>query len=300
MRPIFGSFPYTDENGTVWLAFVDWGTRRRGRVVVCAHGLTRQGRDFDALARALSTDFQAIAIDVAGRGRSGWLADKAGYTFETYLRHVWGLMDYRALTAMDWVGTSMGGILGMLLAAAEDSPIRRLVINDVGPFVSGAALATIGRHVGNNPRFANLQAACDYLREVHAGFGDLTDADWSDMTTHSVTREVDGSYLLHYDPAIGDALEQPPGDVDLWAVYDRIKCPVLVLRGAQSEVLTAATAREMTERGPRADLVEFEGCGHAPALMDDAQISVVQEWLRLGIDEEAKEEDGTGDGSAAP
>jgi pimeloyl-ACP methyl ester carboxylesterase len=296
MRPNFGSFPFTDENGTVWLAFVDWGSRKRGRVVICAHGFSRQGRDFDALARSVGAEFQVIEIDVAGRGRSGWLADKTAYKFETYLRHVRGLMDYRGVAAMDWVGTSMGGVMGMLLAAEEESPIKRLVLNDVGPFVPGAALEKTGAHVGANPSFPNLRTACDYLREVHAAFGDLSDADWSDMTTHSFTREVDGSYVPHYDPAIGDAFKQGVGDVDLWAIYDRIKCPVLVLRGAESDLLTAATAREMTERGPCAELVEFAGVGHAPALVNEAQISVVHEWLRRGIVDQ--DEDPNGGGSA--
>lgn len=297
MRPNSGSFPFTDENGTVWLAFVDWGSRRRDGVVLCAHGITRQGRDFDALAREICGDFQVIEIDVAGRGRSGWLADKTAYNFDTYLRHVRALMDYRGIATMDWVGTSMGGIMGMLLAAEEASPIRRLVINDVGPFIPGAALEKIGAYIGANPSFPNLQAASDYLREVHAGFGELTDADWSDMTIHSVTREADGHYVLHYDPAIGDAFKEPSGDVDLWSVYDRIQCPVLVLRGADSEVLTAETAREMPKRGPRAELVEFPGCGHAPALMNGEQISVIHEWLRRGIeDEDDDQETGAGHG----
>lgn len=295
MWPSPGSFPFTDENGTVWLAFVDWGARRRDRIVLCAHGLTRQGRDFDALARSVSGDFQVIEIDVAGRGRSGWLADKTAYNFETYLRHVRALMDYRGIETMDWVGTSMGGVMGMLLATEEDSPIRRLVLNDVGPFIPGAALEKIGTYIGANPRFANLKAAGDYLREVHAGFGDLSDADWSDMTIQSVIREADGGYVPHYDPAIGDAFNERVGDVDLWAVYDRIKCPVLVLRGAESELLTAETAAEMTERGPRAELVEFPGCGHAPALMNDEQISVVHQWLRRGIEDDRKAQDGGGD-----
>lgn len=291
MRPSFGSFPFTDENGTVWLAFVDWGIRKRGRVVVCAHGITRQCRDFDALARSLSADFQTILIDVAGRGRSGWLADKTDYTFETYLRHVHGLMDYRGIATMDWVGTSMGGIMGMLLAAEEGSPIKRLVMNDVGPFIPAAALAEIGAYIGASPRFPNLRSACDYLREVHAGFGEMTDADWSEMTTHSVIREADGTYVLHYDPAIGDPFKQELADVDLWEIYDRIKCPVLVLRGADSRVLSADVAQEMTRRGPRAELVEFEGCGHAPSLRDDAQIAVIHEWLARGIDDEEGEGD---------
>ncbi|MDA1308318.1 MAG: alpha/beta hydrolase [Proteobacteria bacterium] len=292
MRPSSGSFPFTDENGTVWLAFVDWGMPRRDRVVICAHGLTRQGRDFDVLARAMATDCQVIEIDVAGRGRSGWLADKTAYNFDTYLLHAHGLMDYRGIAAVDWVGTSMGGIIGMLLAAEDESPIRRLVINDVGPFIPKTALESIGQYVGAAPRFRNLQAAGEYLREIHAGFGALSDADWSDLTIHSVTREVDGGYVMHYDPAIGDVFKEPLEDVDLWSVYDRIQCPVLVLRGADSEVLTAETAREMTERGPRAELVEFSGCGHAPALMNDAQVAVVHEWLQRDVlgEEEGDEE----------
>ena len=279
MRLKPGSFPFTDDNGTVWLAFVDWGQRRRDRVVICAHGLTRQGRDFDALARTVGRDFQVIAIDVAGRGRSGWLADKTAYAFETYLRHVDGLMDYRGINAMDWIGTSMGGIMGMLLAAREESPIRRLVLNDVGAFIPQAALQAVSQHVGADPRFPTLQAAGAYFREVYAGFGALTDLDWSDLTVHSITREVDGTYGLHYDPAIGDALTGPLADVDLWAVYDQIQCPVLLLRGENSELLTAETAREMTERGPKAELVEFADCGHAPALMNEEQITVVHDWL---------------------
>jgi pimeloyl-ACP methyl ester carboxylesterase len=299
MAPNSGSFPFTDENGTVWLAFVDWGSRRRGGVVVCAHGITRQGRDFDALARAMVNDFQTIEIDMAGRGRSGWLADKKAYNFETYLRHVRALMDYRGVATMDWVGTSMGGVMGMLLAAEEDSPIRNLVINDTGPFISGAALEKIGTYIGANPRFANLQAASDYLREIHAGFGELSDADWSEMTIHSCVREADGSYVLHYDPAIADPFKGPIADVDLWAVYDRIQCPVLVLRGADSELLTAETAREMTERGPRAELVEFPGCGHAPALMNEEQISVVHDWLRRDLADDEEEDDEPGEGGDA-
>jgi pimeloyl-ACP methyl ester carboxylesterase len=297
MRSNAGSFPFTDENGTVWLAFVDWGSRQHGRVVMCAHGLTRQGRDFDILARAIGDDFQVIEMDVAGRGRSGWLADKTAYNFDTYLRHARALMDYRGVVAADWVGTSMGGIMGMLLAAEDDTPIRRLVINDTGPFISGAALEKLGSYVGANPSFPTLQAACDYLREVHAAFGDLTDVDWSDMTVHSVNREADGRYVLHYDPAIGDAFKERIGDVDLWSVYDRIKCPVLVLRGAESEILTAETAREMTERGPCAELVEFPGVGHAPALMNEEQTSVVREWLRRGIEDDDGED---GDVSDTP
>lgn len=282
MRPSQGSFPFTDESGTVWLAFTDWGTRDRDHTVLCVHGLTRQGRDFDALGQALAPDFHVCAVDVAGRGRSGWLADKAAYKLETYVRHMDALLAYRGWEAVDWVGTSMGGMIGMALAARPDSPVKRLVLNDVGPLVPKVALERIASYVGEDPRFASLGAVDAYLREVHADFGDLTDAQWSEMTMHSNVRQPDGSYSLHYDPAIGEAFKGPLQDVDLWPLYDRIACPVLVLRGERSDLLTRETAAEMTRRGPRAELVELPGCGHAPALMADEQIAVVRDWLLRG------------------
>ena len=300
MRPNPGSFPYTDHNGTVWLAFTDFGSRSRERAVMCVHGLTRNGRDFDRLATAMAKDFRVIEVDIAGRGRSGWLADKTGYTFETYLRHMDALFDYRGLELTDWVGTSMGGIIGMMLAAREESPIRRLVLNDVGPFIPKEAQAGIASYVGTDPRFASLREASEYLQKVHAGFGVPDEAGWSELTLHSTTRQEDGTYALHYDPAIGDAFQEPFEDVDLWALWDRIECPTLVLRGANSELLMRETADEMTRRGPRAELVEFEGCGHAPALMSEDQIAMVHEWLKSFYAEEdgaMKDDEGRSGGS---
>ncbi|NQW08283.1 MAG: alpha/beta hydrolase [Alphaproteobacteria bacterium] len=290
MRPNPGSFPYTDHNGTVWLAFIDFGTRSRERAVMCVHGLTRNGRDFDRLATAMAKDFRVIEVDIAGRGRSGWLADKGAYGLETYLKHMDALLDYRGLEQVDWIGTSMGGLIGMMLAAREESPIRRLVLNDVGPFIPKAALARIGSFVGADPRFATLLEASEYLQKIHADFGVPDEAGWSELTLHSTTRQEDGTYALHYDPAIGDAFKEPYEDVDLWELWDRIECPTLVLRGANSDLLTRETAKEMTRRGPLAELIEFEGCGHAPALMSEDQIAVVHDWLKSFY----VEEDGEG------
>jgi len=291
MRPDPGSFPYTDENGTVWLAFMDFGSRARDRVVVCVHGLTRNGRDFDRLAAAMARDFRVIEVDVAGRGRSGWLADKTAYNYGTYLKHAHAFLDYRGLEKVDWIGTSMGGMLGMMLAAAEESPIKRLVLNDVGPFIPGAALNRIGTYVGQDPRFHTLQEALAYFQEVHAGFGVPDEAAWSEMVLHSVNREENGTYSLHYDPAIGDVFQEPIKDVDLWSLWDRITCPVLVLRGADSDLLTRETAYEMTQRGPKAELVEFQGCGHAPSLMAEDQIEVVHQWLASFADDDDPADD---------
>lgn len=279
MRPDAGSFPFVDDHGTVWLAFTDWGNRALKRTMICVHGLTRQGRDFDALARVVGRDIRCIEVDIAGRGRSGWLADKSAYNFATYLRHMDALLAYRGLAEVEWLGTSMGGIVGMLMAARPDTPIKRLILNDVGGFVPKAGLERIAAYVGTNPTFRSLSEAAAYLRTVHADFGALTDADWSEMTQHSVIREADGTYRMHYDPAIGEPFKGPIEDVDLWAIYDAIKCPTLVLRGARSDLLPREVAEEMTRRGPRAEVVEFEGCGHAPALMDEAQIAVVHDWL---------------------
>lgn len=284
MRPSAGSFPYTDENGTVWLAFMDFGERSRDRVVVCVHGLTRNGRDFDRLATAMARDFRVIEVDVAGRGRSGWLADKSQYTYPTYLKHMAALLEYRGLTQVDWVGTSMGGLIGMLMAAQPESPVRRLVLNDIGPFIPRAALERIAGPVGEDPRFRRLQEAADYFRRIYADFGVPDELGWSDLTLHSTTRQEDGTYALHYDPAIADVFKEGIDDIDLWSVWDAVTCPVLVLRGERSDVLTRETAREMTRRGPRAELVEFPDCGHAPALMTEEQIKVVHDWL-MSFDE---------------
>ncbi len=290
MRPSAGSFPYTDHNGTVWLAFQDFGSKPRDRTVVCVHGLTRNGRDFDRLAIAMSRDYRVIEVDVIGRGRSGWLADKSEYTYQTYLKHIDALLDYRGLEQVDWIGTSMGGLIGMMLAAREESPIRRLILNDVGPVIPGAALQRIGRNVGTDPRFSNLQEAAAYFREVYADFGIPDDLGWSDLTLHSTNRQEDGSYALHYDPAIGDPFSEEMADVKLWDVWDAVRCPTLVLRGAESDVLTRETAERMTKSGPKAELVEFESCGHAPSLLVPEQISVVHEWLK-SFDEEEEEQD---------
>jgi len=290
MRPNAGSFPYTDENGTVWLSFMDFGERSRDRVVMCVHGLTRNGRDFDRLAVAMVKDFRVIEVDVAGRGRSGWLADKSEYNYPTYLKHMAALLDYRGLQQVDWVGTSMGGLIGMFLAAQPESPIRRLVLNDVGPFIPKAALERIGARVGQDPRFKRLQDAALYFQEIYADFGVPDELGWSDLTLHSTTRQEDGTYALHYDPAIGEVFKTALDDVDLWAVWDAITCPVLVLRGERSDVLSRETAQEMTRRGPKAEVVEFAGCGHAPALMSEEQIRVVHDWL-LSFDEAAVADD---------
>ena len=262
-------------------AYVEWGRPEAARTILCVHGLTRNGRDFDALAAALAeTGARVVCPDVVGRGHSDWLADPAGYGFPQYLADMTALLARLDVEAVDWVGTSMGGLIGMMLAAQPNTPIRRLVINDVGPFIPKDALERIGTYVGADPSFADVAAAEAYIREVNAPFGDLTDAQWRHLAETSVRPVEGGGVKFRYDPAIATPFTQTPiEDVDLWPLWDRIACPVLVLRGADSDLLLAETAAEMARRGPCAEVVEIAGCGHAPALMDDHQIGVIRDWL---------------------
>ena len=248
--------------------------------LIAMHGLTRNGRDFDAVAASLSDRFHVVCPDVVGRGKSDWLPDGAHYSYPQYLADAVGLIARVATGPVDWLGTSMGGLVGMMLAAQPLTPIRRLILNDVGPFVPKAALERIGSYVGLDPRFADLAGLEAYLRDVLAGFGNLSDSDWAQLARHSARRRADGSYGLAYDPAIGQAFRTGPiADVDLWPLWDRIACPVLILRGGQSDLLLADTAAEMVRRKANAVLVEFPDCGHAPALMDAEQIGLIGDWL---------------------
>jgi len=260
------------------IAYVEWG-EPGAPAVICAHGLTRNSRDFDRLAAALSERCRVVCPDLAGRGRSDWLPAKQ-YTYPQYLADMTVLISRLDTADVDWLGTSMGGLIGMQLAAAANSPIRRLVLNDVGPFIPKAALQRIGGYVGKDPHFASLDELEAYLRKVHAPFGPLSDQDWRHLALQSYRRRENGGFGLAYDPAIAEGyLASMKEDVDLWALWDKISCPVLVLRGATSDVLTAATAKEMQKHGPKAKVIEFAGTGHAPALVGEDQIAAVRDWL---------------------
>lgn len=264
------------------LGYVEWGDAAAARTVVCVHGLTRNARDFDALAEALARHGgRAIAIDVAGRGASDWLGDPAQYDVAVYARHLGRMLALLGLEAVDWVGTSMGGLIGMRIAAAPGTPIQRLVINDVGPFIAKATMAPIKLYLGLDLAFASIEELERHLRQIHAPFGPLGDAQWRHLAEHSARWTPEG-VKLHYDPAIREPfLAWSPDDIDLWDEFDRIACPTLVLRGGDSLLLDALTAERMTRRGPCATLVTFPGIGHAPALMAEDQIGIVRGWLGL-------------------
>ncbi|WP_341679426.1 alpha/beta hydrolase [Niveibacterium sp. SC-1] len=262
------------------MSYTEWGDADNPRVLVCAHGLTRNGRDFDDFARALSSDYRIVCPDVAGRGRSTWLPNAALYQLPQYVGDMMVLLGRTGAEEVHWLGTSMGGLIGMIIAAQKDSPITRLVLNDVGPVVTATSLRRIGEYVGRAPRFANLAEAESYIRAVSAPFGPLSDAQWRHLTETSV-RAVEGGLEMIYDPAIGDAFRLAPivTDIDLWPIYESIRCPTLALRGAESDLLTAETFAAMGARGPRAQLHEFVGVGHAPMLMNAPQIEVVADFL---------------------
>lgn len=269
------------------MAYTEWGERDNPRVVICVHGLTRNGRDFDDLARALATDYRVICPDVVGRGRSDWLGVKADYGFPVYVPDLITLIARLDVESVHWVGTSMGGLIGMLIASQPHTPITRLVLNDVGPVITAVSLQRIGEYVGRAPVFPSMAAAEAYIREVSAPFGPLTDAQWRHLTQYSVRpvrTEAGTGIVMVYDPGIGDAFRASPvqEDVDLWGVYERIACPTLVLRGAESDLLERSTLEQMAARGPKARTAEFPGVGHAPMLMDAEQISIVRDFLLEG------------------
>lgn len=263
------------------ISYTEWEGPDPRRTLVCAHGLTRNGRDFDHLAQALAVRYRVACMDVVGRGSSDWLNDARYYQYPQYLSDAAVLIARLDVDAVDWVGTSMGGVIGLLLAAQPNTPIRRLVLNDIGPSIPRRALLGIAEYLGKAPDFPDLESVADYLSQLHTGFGPLTREQWVHLARHSARRQDDGHYRLSYDPAIADAFnELPNADVDLWEYWDRITCPVLVLRGGDSDLLLPETVAAMRDRGPApVDVVEFAGVGHAPMLMAADQIAAVRDWL---------------------
>lgn len=264
------------------MAYYEWGAADNPRVLLCVHGLTRSGRDFATLAAALADDYRVVCPDVVGRGRSDWLADKAGYHIQQYLADMVTLIARLDVEEVSWLGTSMGGLIGMVFAAQQGTPIKRLLLNDAGPLVTAVSLERIGEYLGRDPRFDSIAAAEQFVRQVSAPFGPHTDAQWRVLTENVVRQAADGMIEFCYDPGIAQSYQDMAGkqvDIELWPFWDMIQCPTLVLRGAQSDLLRADTVREMAVRGPRAQCVEFAGVGHAPTLMQPDQIAAVKDWL---------------------
>jgi pimeloyl-ACP methyl ester carboxylesterase len=275
-----GSYLSLNSKGFHRVAYTQWGDNDNPRVLVCVHGLTRNGRDFDTLAAALAGDYRVVCPDVVGRGASDWLTDKSDYGYPQYLSDMAALVAHLNADSVHWVGTSMGGLIGMLLAALPGSPVTRMVMNDVGPSIPKAALERIAAYVGDDPHFSDLQELDEYLREIYAPFGPFTDEQWHGLVRSSA-RALDNAKIgLAYDPGIAEPLKaMPVQDVDLWSTWSKVLCPVLVIRGEQSDLLLADTAEQMTTSGPGAELAVLAGMGHAPTLMSEDQIALVSDWL---------------------
>ncbi len=299
-EPVLHHVSCPDASGGHRMAYWQWGDAAAAHLVVCVHGLSRQGRDFDVLARALlaraAAQGQALRVvcpDVVGRGDSDWLKEPMGYQFPTYVGDMLTLLGTLAQQApigqLDWVGTSMGGLIGLMLAGAPDVPLplpmRRLVLNDVGPVIEWQALQRIGQYLGKSGPFESVEAGAARLRELAPGFGPHTDAQWLALSRPMLRPAPQGGWRLHYDPAIAVPYaavteeSSAQGEVLLWQLYDQVTAETLVLRGADSDLLSAATARAMQARGPRPRVLEFAGVGHAPTLVADDQVAAVCDFL---------------------
>jgi len=265
------------------MSYLEWGDARNRDVVICVHGLTRNARDFDDLARALSVRFRVVCPDVAGRGDSDRLADPMLYAVPQYVADMVTLIARLDVEAVSWVGTSMGGLIGMALAAQQGTPIRRFILNDAGPVISLASLQRIGSYVGNAPVFPAIEQAEAYVRVICAPFGPHSDAQWRQITEAWMKKDADG-WRPNYDPRIAEVFRatMPEKDMELWPLYDAVRCPTLVLRGEQSDLLSKKTALDMAARGPKAKVVEIRGVGHAPTLMHQDQIALVRDFLMEG------------------
>ena len=282
--PRFGSVQCLDSRGLHRMSYAEWGEADNPKVLICAHGLARQGRDFDTLARAMAAEYRVVCPDVVGRGRSDWLADPMGYGIPQYVGDMVTLLARLDAREVHWVGTSMGGLIGLTLAGMKDSPISRLVLNDVGPKIEYEALVRIGQYLGAPAHWATLDEAADALWAISQSFGPHTREQWLALSEPQLRADGDG-FKPHYDPAIAvpfRAVTQQvaaAGEAIAWHTYDQIRCPTLLLRGAESDLLSRETAAEMTRRGPRAQLHEFAGVGHAPMMVQPDQVQVVRQFL---------------------
>ncbi len=257
--------------------YFEWGARDSD-VVICVHGLTRNAHDFDRLAHRLAERYRVVTVDMVGRGASDWLTDPAHYTYAQYQTDMNALLARLDVERVHWIGTSMGGLIGMFLAALPDTPIASLLLNDVGPFIPKAALKRIANYLVD-ARFSSLQELERHLRTVLAPFGPLSDEDWAHLVRHGHRVLDDGALALAYDPAIAENVKKEIVDVNLWSFWDKVSCRTLALRGGESDLLSAETALEMEKRGPHARVVTFPGVGHAPGLMAEDQIEIVVGWL---------------------
>ncbi len=266
------------------ISYLEWGATKSvntKRTLFCVHGLTRNARDFDFLAKTLCDRYRIVCPDVVGRGDSDHLISEEGYNYLQYNADMNAVLARLNVSEVDWIGTSMGGIIGMVLASVPQSPIRRLVVNDIGPEVSREALLSIAQYIGKSNTFESLNEVEEHLRKIYAEFAPMTDEDWHQMAKYSSRRTRTGRWRLKVDSRVGDAYRDSISyfDVDMWETWEKITCPVLVLRGKNSSFLTEEVAEKMLACGPQTTLVEFDDTGHTPTLRNDEQVDTITQWL---------------------
>ncbi|MBP0594520.1 alpha/beta hydrolase [Paraburkholderia sp. LEh10] len=266
------------------VAYTEWGAPDNPRVLVCVHGLTRSGRDFDRLAAALSSVYRVVCPDVVGRGLSSWLANPSYYGIPQYVGDMVTLVARLGVETVDWFGTSMGGLIGMAFAGLKESPIRKMIVNDVGPHLEPGAIERIGSYLGQPVSFATQQEAIDHAALLAQSFGPLTPDEWREINTPLV-HERDGAWRFRYDPRIAEPFTQTTpelaalGEAALWQSFAAIEGPVLVVRGEQSDLLSRETVAQMIEKGRNVSSVEIPGVGHAPAFLSADQIDIAKRFF---------------------
>jgi pimeloyl-ACP methyl ester carboxylesterase len=271
------------------MAYKEWGDADNPNVLVCVHGVTRVGDDFDALAGALSDHYRVVCPDVVGRGRSGRLRNPHLYQIPQYVSDMVTLIARVTANSdsgkVDWFGTSMGGLIGMGLASLQDNPIGKLVLNDIGPTLDPVALQRIGDYIAQDLRFKSFAEGAAFVREVSASFGAHSDEQWHKLAADVLREGDDGQWVRHYDMGLAEPLRGATADkakadeAALWAAYDAIRCPTLLVRGEHSDLLSRDTAQQMLTRGPKPQLVEIPNTGHAPTFIHADQIAIARKFL---------------------
>ena len=281
MEPRSRSFQALGPDGFRRVRYWEWGSATAARTALCVHGLTRNGRDFDDLAKALAgRGWRVAAVDVVGRGESDWLLDETQYDFATYVQDMALLVARLGAGPVDWIGTSMGGIIGQMFAAGGNAPVRRMVLNDIGPFIDKAGLDRIKDYVGKDPSYPDFDAAKTAIDAVTDKFGPMDAEQRRRFVEVAIRERPNGDVTMNYDPAIAWSFrDADPADVDLWMLWNFITCPTLVIRGSESDLLSVETAARMGAEGPKAEEYVVDGVGHAPGLMSQPEIDRIIAFL---------------------
>ncbi len=286
------------------MAYREWGDPDNGKILLCVHGLSRNGRDFDEVAKAMCSEYRVVCPDIAGRGASDFLKNPASYVVPQYVSDITTLLARLQPQSVDWLGTSMGGLIALAFAGvvgmaehaiAESDrnalpkttglSLRKLILNDVGPAIEPASIARIAGYVGVSMQFDSFEEAVLHMRTNAASFGPLSDEQWIEFT-RAVMVQDGAKWRQHYDLSIAQAFEGlkdekilKAGEAMLWGAFDSLQCPILLIRGEQSDLLSAQTARQMQQRNSNLKMIEIEGTGHAPSLLPASQVQAVRQFL---------------------